>query len=635
MAKKNKNKGQLKEAVFYENGKTGGANFRQYQSFLGTLNNANKMSEEELNNLYIGHLIKEDNISKRGAERIMNMINKRASKQKGPETEAQKITRKLEEGKDNVRVGKPLPVKYKKKLDAEFNKWLGRKGIESRDRDDIYILLEKYIEEKGLTENTNNNIRTAVSFFQDEKYQKRYKNSEVKAALQDASRKKNNTKNDIIIPGNLLKPFTNNINTIDKIFRKLYSPKAPNPSLFKYKTNTINFARWYTFVTNGGAIEDAEKQHYIDYAKYMQDQGYAPNSQHYAFKGIKKFSREGKWKFKMPKNNDYLNLDMRVTGKVHRAWSGDEFMKAFELAANGTGKAGGCKRPDVALYMLTIRVFGERADECLNMTLDQFKTAIGEQYLKLTKTKNNRPREIPSDVINLFNNTFHLFEQFIEICDKTGIEQPFKELFERHGDKKSHNIKQSFQQWVNHHRKKFEDKDRIKNSIINESMRGKKRGQIDVQKAELTLHGLRHSLAQEAFHYYYESKLEKAKNDIEYRDYLINKHREESIKNAIKRKWNHTKDYSDSKVREQALYARIAIDARKEASEVLGHSRADILNTYLTSKINNTTSIKINMKTLQTYMLVQKEEGDLELTRIDDFYDDILQESLKNIDSII
>ena len=41
------------------------------------------------------------------------------------------------------------------------------------------------------------------------------------------------------------------------------------------------------------------------------------------------------------------------------------------------------------------------------------------------------------------------------------------------------------------------------------------------------------------------------------------------------------------------------------------------------------------METLQTYMLLQKEDGDLEITRIDDFYDDILQESLENIDSII
>lgn len=635
MAKKNKNKGQLKEAVIYENGKTGGANFRQYQAFLGTLNNANKMSEEELNNLYVKHLIREDNISKRGAERIMNMINKRAAKQKAPETESQKNTRILEEGTKYVRVGKPKYTKYQRNLNKEFNKWLGNKGIIDRDRDDIYILLEQYIQEKGLKENTNNNIRTAVSKFQDELYQRHYKNSEIKAALKDSARRKNNNKNDIIIPQNLLKPFSDNIDTIDKIFRKLHSPNAVNPSLFKYKSNTVNFARWYTFTTNGGKIQDATKQHYIDYAQYLKDQGYSANSQHYAFKSIKKFSKTGKWKFKMPKNNDYLNLDVRVTGKVDRAWSGNEFMKAFELAVNGTGKAGGCKRPDVALYMLTIRVFGERADECLNMTLDQFKSAIGQQYLKLTKTKNNRPREIPSAIINQFNGTFSLFEQFIEICDKTGIEQPFKELFERHGDKKSHNIKQSFQQWVNHHNKKFQDEDRIAGSIINESMKGKKRGEIEIQKANLTLHGLRHSLAQEAFYYYYESTLEKAKNDIEYRDSLINKHKEESIANAIKRKWNHTKDYSDPRVREQALYARIALEARKAASEVLGHSRPDILNCYMTSKIKNNTTIKINMETLQTYMIVQKDDGNLEITRIDDFYDDILQESLRNIDSII
>lgn len=632
MSKKNKKKSLIKQPKLHANGKTGGENFRQFQSFISTIENADKLKKEELEDLYIKHLINNDKVNKREAGQIMNWINNRLEKSDNNNyTREKQIFNKLEDGKDKVKIGKESNFKYKKRLDKEFNKYLASIGIDNRDRDDIYILLENFLSSKSnLSESTKNNIRSAVSFMQDEKYQKKYKNSEIKTALRDLARKKNNTKNDIQVPKNLLKAYNDNLNNANVIFRKLYSKDAVNPTVFKQHASVNNFIKWYTFVSNGSPIKKATREDYQNYIKYMKQQGYAANTQHYFMKSIRKYSKLGEWEYKFPKTNKIFNLDKRYIGKVSRAWSGDEFIKAFNYASQGTGKNGGCKRPDVALYLLTVRIFGERADECLNMTTEQFKSAINNEYLKLTKTKGLREREIPAEIINMFNGTFHLLEPFIAICERDGINKPFIELFERHTGKKAHNIKASYQQWVNHHRDKFQDEDRLANSVINEKMSGKKRNEVEIEKANLSLHGLRHALAQECFQHYYMDIMKNAHNDIDYMNNLIDKHRNDSIKKAIERKWSFTKDYTDKKVRENALLAQIAIEAKKLASEVLGHSRPDILNCYLAVKINSNTTVKININTLQSYMITENEDGGIEIISLDDLFEDVVT----NIDNI-
>ncbi|WML35642.1 tyrosine-type recombinase/integrase [Clostridium sp. OS1-26] len=258
---------------------------------------------------------------------------------------------------------------------------------------------------------------------------------------------------------------------IDKLFRE--NNRKSIKTRYRYKDATCRFCQWLSETTNIKKFSNIKSKHIYMYVDFMKTK-YAPGTIKMELSGIRFFYSLTGSKERLPEN-EKLNLEQRTFGGVKRSWSEEEIEKAIALAEK-------MNRIDVVMALKLCFNFGTRLEEAVTLTVWQIKKAIEKGYLYLENTKGNNPREVLVEEIKLvvlyyvLKNAKSKERIFIGIGDKT------------------HKVKKSIQDWIRNHRKEFQDIDRINNTAVRELV---KTG--ETPKANVTIHGTRHSYAQQSF----------------------------------------------------------------------------------------------------------------------------------------
>jgi|SRR5699024_8479908 len=161
---------------------------------------------------------------------------------------------------------------------------------------------------------------------------------------------------------------------------------------------------------------------------------------------------------------------------VDRAWTEDEYNDALNIAENMQND-----RSDVVNALKLARNFGTRIEEVVHLNKQQLREALKNNYLRLNITKGNIMRDVPIE------NDMQR-EALKEVLENAKNER----IFINHKDARTYEqAEQRVQDWIYNHRDKFQNKD-----IVLKDGR---------EKANCTLHGLRHHYARER----YEKELQK------------------------------------------------------------------------------------------------------------------------------
>lgn len=628
-----KNKKDSLNPIVYANGKTGGQCYKDYITW----------KEKNDSGNYIEYLVKNENLAESDAKEIAlkmetryknntskdksNKKNKNGSNKKeksnnkkknklGPKDKKMSpkdlnALNKMQKEAEKAREGSPSKKKLYRDLNKEFNRYLIKNNLDTTRRSaDIGDIHEKFLAESKMSDNTKAAHRSAFNYMQENVYQKNTKGNKVKKTIREINRVRMNTLNNIVVPPEKHNVFEQNLNHIDKTFRNFFSKDSKGRQCyFKERGLLVLYTKWYMMENGGTYIKNSKDEDFVKFFEWQDKQGYKTETKNRYATGLRKYANAGNWDAKPPEKNKDLGIERRINNVMDRAWRGHEFEKAFNLAVNGTGKKGGCKRPDVALYLLTCRVFSERTDECINMTLDQFKAAVEDEKLHLTKTKNNTPRDVPIKLINKCyeenKQLLQLFNPLIRECERLGIEKPFIELWDRHDGKKVHNIRQTYGKWVNRHRDKFQDEDRKDKHTVFMNNKGKKRSKIEIEKIEITPHGLRHAGAQQNFELICDYLEKSCKNDELQAKRYLKEYREYKENLAKKRGWKFKWD-----AEKEAEYLKEAI-IRKSAtivSESLGHHRSSVTKLYLTRKKADNATVFIDINNLEQMHTIYEEK---------------------------
>ncbi len=257
---------------------------------------------------------------------------------------------------------------------------------------------------------------------------------------------------------------------IDKLFRE--NNRKSIKTRYRYKDAAYRFGEWLSETTNIKKFSNIKAKHIYMYVDYMKGK-YAAGTIKMELSGIRFFHALTNSKERLPENSR-LNLEKRIFGGVRRSWSKEEFEKAIALAER-------MNRIDVAMALKLGFNFGTRLEEAVVLTTWQLKKAIETGYLCLDNTKGKNPREVP--VENKLDTLHYALKNarskeriFIGIGDKT------------------HKIKKSIQDWIRNHRNEFQDNDRINNAEAKDAVKAG-----ETPKANITIHGTRHSYAQQSF----------------------------------------------------------------------------------------------------------------------------------------
>lgn len=617
-------KSKTPNPTIYANGKTGGQCYKDYISWKDSGGSGS----------YIEHLISTEGLSPEDAKEISDKMeiryknntskedyNKKDKNGKSKKTTNKKkkvgpkdkelsrknrnLINKIKEDTKSVTEGSPSKKETYRKLDKEFNRFLVKQGIKDpkgfRKTSETNEMFNKFLDNTKMSDRTKNSHKSAFNYMQENFYDKSTKGNSIKKALRETNRERNNTKNNIKISPEHMNVYEQNLNHIDKTFRNNYSKDAKGKqSVFKERGIISGYTRWYIEVNGGTYIKNSKEEDYQKYADWMEQQGYMTETKNRHMTALRKYADAGNWDAKPPKKNKDLGIEQRINGVMDRAWRGHEFEKAFDLAMNGTCKKGGGKRPDIALFMLTTRVFAERANECFNMTTEQFKAAVENKKIKLLVTKNNTPRDFPVPLINKLNaeneKIMNLFKPLIAECERLGIEKPFQELWNNSEGRKLHNIRQDYGKWIHRHREKFQDKDRKFKYEVHMDNKGKKRKEIEVEKVKLTTHGLRHAGAQDMFNMIFDDYEKKAMMSELVKQQFLSNYKKEKMALAKKRGWRF---HWDENKLDKYLNEAIMRKACGDVSLILGHKRHSITKLYLTRKIDDNTTVAINYNNLE------------------------------------
>lgn len=258
---------------------------------------------------------------------------------------------------------------------------------------------------------------------------------------------------------------------IDKLFRE--NNMKSIKTRYRYKDACYRFCQWLSETTNIKKFSNIKAKHIYMYVEFMKEK-YAAGTIKMELSAIRFFHGLTGSKERLPEN-EKLNLEKRVFGGVERSWNEEELRNAIDLAEK-------MNRIDVVMALKLCFNFGTRLEEAIVLTTWQIKKAIENKFLFLDNTKGKNPREVPVDEIKLeilyyvLKNARSKERIFIGVGDKT------------------HKVKRSIQDWIRNHRKEFQDNDRINNAVARELVKAD-----ETPKANLTVHGARHSYAQQSF----------------------------------------------------------------------------------------------------------------------------------------
>ena len=175
----------------------------------------------------------------------------------------------------------------------------------------------------------------------------------------------------------------------------------------------------------------------------------------------------------LPQDNKAFQLEKRRLTGIDRAWTNQEVTKAYEHAQV-------MERNDVIWGLGLARTLGLRMEEATALTKTQIRNALTNGYLHLTKTKGGVKRDVP------------LNAQSTRVLQQMLHQSPSEKIFVKHGRTHTQAMKR-IQNWIGNHRHVFQQNDVKRDHVYQQQLK------IDVERPNLTFHGLRHAYARENY----------------------------------------------------------------------------------------------------------------------------------------
>ena len=251
-----------------------------------------------------------------------------------------------------------------------------------------------------------------------------------------------------------------------------------------YKDAMSEFCKYLAVETKINNVENFKPKHIIGFVGEMQNNGLSPATQKNYMAAIRDFAdRVGIDQRNIP-SNQRLEIDKRVFGNVDRTWTDKEFQEFKNAARVYDTKQG--QGPRMELVLDVARNFGCRLEGILNIDISTINKALATGEL-LTKEKNGR--------INMKQVERLEQRELLEKIKALGEENKQNKIFVQNNFKTTYKEVQNF---VYNNRENIQEKERIKSAdarimyIENQ----------EICKANLTLHGLRHTYLQEQREYY-------------------------------------------------------------------------------------------------------------------------------------
>ena len=251
-----------------------------------------------------------------------------------------------------------------------------------------------------------------------------------------------------------------------------------------YKDGMSEFCKYLAVETKINNIENFKPKHVIGFVAEMQNNGLSPATQKNYMSAIRDFAdRVGIDQRNIP-SNKRLEIDTRVFGNVDRTWTEKEFEGFKEVAKEYDTKQG--EGPRMELILDVARNFGCRLEGILNLDLNTINKALTTGEL-LTKEKNGKINMKPVERLEQ-RELLEKIKAFAEGNKQNKIFVPdnFKTTYKE------------VQNFIYNNRVNVQDTERVKSADARIMYIENK----DVYKANLTIHGLRHTYMQEQREYY-------------------------------------------------------------------------------------------------------------------------------------
>lgn len=251
-----------------------------------------------------------------------------------------------------------------------------------------------------------------------------------------------------------------------------------------YKDAMSEFCKHLAVEYKINNIENIKAKHVISFVAEMQQNGLSPTTQKNYMSAIRDFAdRVGIDQRNIP-SNQRLEISTRVFGNVDRTWTDKEFNDFKDAAKAYDTKQG--EGPRMELILDVARKFGCRLEGILNLDINSISKALATGEL-LTKEKNGKINIKPVERLEQ--------REILEKIKAYGEENKKSKIFVPNNFKETYKEVQNF---VYNNRENIQDQERVKSAdariVYTESK--------EICKANLTLHGLRHTYLQEQREYY-------------------------------------------------------------------------------------------------------------------------------------
>ncbi len=246
-----------------------------------------------------------------------------------------------------------------------------------------------------------------------------------------------------------------------------------------YKGGMEQFCKYLAVETKINNIDNFKAKHVIDFVQQIKAEGLSASTQKNYLAAIRDYADRAGIDQRVIPANDRLELDQRAFGNVDRTWNTREFAEFREVAKNYDLEKGIGNRMELILD--TARFFGCRLEGILNLDLNSINKALNTGEL-WTKEKNGKMNMKPVETVHQ--------KEILQKIKALGEENKQNKIFIKDNFKTTYKEVQNF---ISNNREEIQDKDRVK--TIDARNAYKQTG--EVQKANLTAHGLRHTYLQE------------------------------------------------------------------------------------------------------------------------------------------
>lgn len=251
-----------------------------------------------------------------------------------------------------------------------------------------------------------------------------------------------------------------------------------------YKDGMEQFCKYIAVETKLNKLENFKAKHVIGFVQQLQEKGISPATQKNYLSAIRNFADRAGIDQRTIPTNARLDIDKRVFGNVDRTWTEREFTEFKEVARGYDIKQG--LGPRMELILDVARNFGCRLEGILNLDINAIDKALNTGEL-WTKEKNGKMNMKPVERLEQ--------REILQRAKALGEANKQNKIFIKDNFKRTYKEVQNF---VYNNRGNIQDKERIK-SVDARTMYAESG---EIQKANLTIHGLRHIYLQQQREYY-------------------------------------------------------------------------------------------------------------------------------------